>query len=190
MPQPSVTEICLKITYLKFYSNFPGVNKLIVLYLVLHLAWPMNTSYQINIKPVLKAGCYEIHNIIKTDTLQLPKVLKVFDKSTRQWLICEFCHIRKTSDTMQKWLVNSHVIWLNIKVNILSLSICLKVLLDTFFSACHKLFEISSHQLDFIKVIVSFTQSNLSGKINTLLAHDSIITLGILPQESDLHAWL
>ena len=49
----------------------------------LHLAWPMNTSYQINIKPVLKAGCGEVHNIIITDMLQLPKVLKVFDKSTR-----------------------------------------------------------------------------------------------------------
>ena len=49
----------------------------------LHLAWPMNTSYQINIKPVLKAGCREVHNTIKTDMLQLPKVLKVFDKNTR-----------------------------------------------------------------------------------------------------------
>ena len=29
MPQPSITEICLKITYLKFYSNFPGANELI-----------------------------------------------------------------------------------------------------------------------------------------------------------------
>ena len=29
MPQPSVTKICLKITYLKFHSNFPGANELI-----------------------------------------------------------------------------------------------------------------------------------------------------------------
>ena len=28
MPQPSVTKICLKITYVKFNSNFPRVNKL------------------------------------------------------------------------------------------------------------------------------------------------------------------
>ena len=28
MPQPSVTEILLKITYLKFDSNFPGANEL------------------------------------------------------------------------------------------------------------------------------------------------------------------
>ena len=28
MPQPSITEICLKIMYLKFHSNFPGVNEL------------------------------------------------------------------------------------------------------------------------------------------------------------------
>ena len=26
-PQPSITEICLKITYLKFHSNFPGANE-------------------------------------------------------------------------------------------------------------------------------------------------------------------
>ena len=49
----------------------------------LHLAWPMNTSYQINIKPVLKAGCREVHNTIKTDMFQLPKVLKVLDKRSR-----------------------------------------------------------------------------------------------------------
>ena len=29
MPQPSVTKICLKITCLKFHSNFPGANELI-----------------------------------------------------------------------------------------------------------------------------------------------------------------
>ena len=29
MPQPSITEICLKIKWLKFYSNFHGVNELI-----------------------------------------------------------------------------------------------------------------------------------------------------------------
>ena len=29
MPQPSVTKIRLKITYLKFHSNFPGANELI-----------------------------------------------------------------------------------------------------------------------------------------------------------------
>ena len=28
MPQPSITKICLKITYLKFHSNFPGTNEL------------------------------------------------------------------------------------------------------------------------------------------------------------------
>ena len=28
MPQPSISEIRLKITYLKFHSNFPGVNQL------------------------------------------------------------------------------------------------------------------------------------------------------------------
>ena len=28
MPQPSITKIRLKITYLKFHSNFPGVNEL------------------------------------------------------------------------------------------------------------------------------------------------------------------
>ena len=28
MPQPSITEICLKITYLKFHSNFRGANEL------------------------------------------------------------------------------------------------------------------------------------------------------------------
>ena len=28
MPQPSITKICLKITCLKFYSNFPGANEL------------------------------------------------------------------------------------------------------------------------------------------------------------------
>ena len=28
MPQPSITKICLKITCLKFHSNFPGVNAL------------------------------------------------------------------------------------------------------------------------------------------------------------------
>ena len=26
--QPSITEICLKITYVKFHSNFPGANEL------------------------------------------------------------------------------------------------------------------------------------------------------------------
>ena len=31
MLQPSITKICLKITYLKFHSNFPGANELIVL---------------------------------------------------------------------------------------------------------------------------------------------------------------
>ena len=31
MPQPSVIEISLKITYLNFFSNLPGVNKLRVL---------------------------------------------------------------------------------------------------------------------------------------------------------------
>ena len=29
MPQPSITKICLKITCLKFHSNFPGANELI-----------------------------------------------------------------------------------------------------------------------------------------------------------------
>ena len=28
MPQPSITKIILRITYLEFYSNFPGVNEL------------------------------------------------------------------------------------------------------------------------------------------------------------------
>ena len=28
MPKPSITKICLKITYLKFHSNFPGANEL------------------------------------------------------------------------------------------------------------------------------------------------------------------
>ena len=28
MPQPSITKICLKSTYLKFHSNFPGTNEL------------------------------------------------------------------------------------------------------------------------------------------------------------------
>ena len=28
MPQPSITKIILRITYLKLYSNFPGVNEL------------------------------------------------------------------------------------------------------------------------------------------------------------------
>ena len=28
MPQPSITKICLKNTYLKFHSNFPGANEL------------------------------------------------------------------------------------------------------------------------------------------------------------------
>ena len=28
MPQPSITKICLKITYLKFHSNFSGANEL------------------------------------------------------------------------------------------------------------------------------------------------------------------
>ena len=28
IPQPSVTKICLKITYLKFHSNFPGADEL------------------------------------------------------------------------------------------------------------------------------------------------------------------
>ena len=27
MPQPSISKICLKIKYLKFYSNFPGANE-------------------------------------------------------------------------------------------------------------------------------------------------------------------
>ena len=31
MPQPSITKICLKITCLKFHSNFPGANELTVL---------------------------------------------------------------------------------------------------------------------------------------------------------------
>ena len=30
MLQPSITEICLKITYLKFHLNFPGANELIL----------------------------------------------------------------------------------------------------------------------------------------------------------------
>ena len=30
MPQQSITNICLKITYLKFHSNFPGASELIV----------------------------------------------------------------------------------------------------------------------------------------------------------------
>ena len=30
MPQPVITKIHLKITYLKFHSNFPGANELIV----------------------------------------------------------------------------------------------------------------------------------------------------------------
>ena len=30
MPQPSITKISLKITYLKFHSNFPGVNELVL----------------------------------------------------------------------------------------------------------------------------------------------------------------
>ena len=28
MPQPSITKIRLKVTYLKFHSNFPGANEL------------------------------------------------------------------------------------------------------------------------------------------------------------------
>ena len=30
MPQPSIIKIRLKITYLKFQSNFPGANELII----------------------------------------------------------------------------------------------------------------------------------------------------------------
>ena len=30
IPPPSITKICLKITCLKFHSNFPGANKLII----------------------------------------------------------------------------------------------------------------------------------------------------------------
>ena len=36
MPQPSITKIHLKITYLKFYSNFPGANELKVLSCLLY----------------------------------------------------------------------------------------------------------------------------------------------------------
>ena len=32
IPQPSITKICLKITYLKFQSNLPGSNELKVVY--------------------------------------------------------------------------------------------------------------------------------------------------------------
>ena len=34
MPQPPITEICLKITYVKFHSNFPGANELMQNYQV------------------------------------------------------------------------------------------------------------------------------------------------------------
>ena len=30
MPQPAITKIRLKITYLKFHSNFPGANELMI----------------------------------------------------------------------------------------------------------------------------------------------------------------
>ena len=30
MPQLSITKICLKITYLEFYSNFPGASELML----------------------------------------------------------------------------------------------------------------------------------------------------------------
>ena len=33
MPQPSITKICLKITYLKFHSNFPMANELTFTYI-------------------------------------------------------------------------------------------------------------------------------------------------------------
>ena len=39
MPQTSITKLCLKTTYLKFHSNFPGGNELIKLLLNLGHGW-------------------------------------------------------------------------------------------------------------------------------------------------------
>ena len=57
MPQPSITKICLKITCLKFHSNFPGANELkyvviivkdlTILYSQYHnCCWPLEPGYQ------------------------------------------------------------------------------------------------------------------------------------------------
>ena len=53
MPQPSIIKICLKITCLKFNSNFPGANELIndrtvqltVIWDILSLMWPHCHSF-------------------------------------------------------------------------------------------------------------------------------------------------
>ena len=39
-PQPSVTEVSLKNTYLKFHSNFPGASELIIAYFFMHSSVP------------------------------------------------------------------------------------------------------------------------------------------------------
>ena len=51
MPQPSITKICLKITYLKFHSNFPGANKIKSIFSITFL----DTNDQSGTKPNLVA---------------------------------------------------------------------------------------------------------------------------------------
>ena len=51
MPQPSITKICLKITSLKFHSNFPGANDFNIRHSPQHVAWIQSSK-------ILKAYCH------------------------------------------------------------------------------------------------------------------------------------
>ena len=45
MPQPSITKICLKITCLKYHSNFQGVNELTITFIFQVFLWnPTNVN--------------------------------------------------------------------------------------------------------------------------------------------------
>ena len=46
MPQLSITKICLKITYIKFYSNLPGANELSVQFKLISVQDKMHPNFK------------------------------------------------------------------------------------------------------------------------------------------------
>ena len=59
MPQLSITKICLKITCLKFHSNFPGANEL-THWSLEHVAVILSVIFQLNSQIDSLSTCYEI----------------------------------------------------------------------------------------------------------------------------------
>ena len=83
MPQPSITKIRLKITYLKFSSNFPGANELTVAGVILHKMLPISYEFHFCFREGwVKVDCGSFLWICVREAYRYVTVLQLFVKAS------------------------------------------------------------------------------------------------------------